>query len=234
MTLNDVHSLIAPYALDALDDDDRVHFEAHLDQCQECHDQLAGFLATATRLGYVPALTPSPEFKQRLMAAVANTPQERPIVTTLASRRRPRRIFPRLAVAAATIVALGGIGALAAEYQRNTNLEAQQDTITRVFAASDSETSSANLKSGGSFRMVMSRSAGSAVIIASDLPDVPGKSYQLWIVKGSDAQSQGVFDAKSSMKLMEDTSGGDSISVTIEPEGGSKSPTTPAIATMPI
>lgn len=234
MTLNDVHSLIGPYALNALDADERAFFEGHLGQCEECRAELAGFLATATRLGDVPALPPPPDFKQRLMTAVTNTPQERPIVTALASRSRLRRTLPRLAVAAATVVALGGIGASVTEHQRNTNLEAQQNTITRVFTASDSETSLTKLKAGGSFRMVQSRSAGSAVIIASDLPAVPGKSYQLWIVKGSDAQSQGVFDAKSSMKLMKDISGADTVAVTLEPEGGSESPTTPAIASMPV
>ena len=234
MTTNDVHSLIAPFALDALDADDRARFEAHLEQCEECRAELAGFLATATRLGDVPALTPPPEFKQRLMAAVTHTPQERPIVTALASRSRLRRTLPRLAVAAATVVALGSSGALAAEHQRNTNLEAQQAAMTRVLTASDSERSLTELKAGGSFRIVKSRSAGGAVIIASELPGIPGKTYQLWIVMGNKAKSQGVFDAASSVKLLNDTSGADSVAVTIEPEGGSDSPTTPAIASMPV
>lgn len=234
MTLNEIHSLIGPYALDALDAEERAYFEAHLGQCEECRAELAGFVATTMRLGDVPALTPPPEFKQRLMTAVTHTPQERPIVTALASRSRLRRTLPRLAVAAATVFALGGFGAFAAEYQRNTDLEAQQNMMTRVFTASDSDFNFAKLKTGGSLRMITSHSVGSAVMIATDLPALPGKSYQLWIIKKGDAQSQGVFDANSSMKLMKRTSGADTVAVTIEPAGGSKSPTTPALAAMPI
>ena len=37
----DLHSLLAPYALDALDDEERTRFEAHLDQCTDCQAELA-------------------------------------------------------------------------------------------------------------------------------------------------------------------------------------------------
>ena len=47
----DPHSLLAPYALDALDQDERAAFEAHLDRCSDCQTELGGFVATAGRLG---------------------------------------------------------------------------------------------------------------------------------------------------------------------------------------
>lgn len=234
MTLNEIHSLIAPYALDALDADERARFEEHLTQCEECRAELAGFLATASRLGDVPAQMPPAELKQRLMTAVARTPQERPIVTALASRSRLRRTLPRLAVAAVTVAALGGFGAAAVEYQRNNDLVAQQTTMTKVLTASDAERNVANLKSGGTLQMIKSKSVGGAILIASDLPDLPGKTYQLWTIRGKDARSEGLVGPKSSMNLMKDTKGADTVAITIEPAGGSKSPTSPAIASMPV
>lgn len=230
----DIHSLIGPYALDALDADDRVRFEAHLEQCDECRPELASFLATATRLGDVASQKPPAELKQRLMAAVAHTPQERPIVTALASRSGLRQILPRFAVAAATVIALGGFGAFAVEHQRNGDLQAQQNTMTQVFTAADAERTVANLKDGGTLQMIKSQSVGGAVLIASDLPTLAGKTYQLWTITDGTAHSEGLIGPKSSMKLMNDTSGADTVAITIEPAGGSESPTTPAIAAMPI
>lgn len=231
---NDVHSLIAPYALDALDADERARFEAHLEQCDPCRAELAGFLATASRLGDVPSAAPPPEFRKNLMAAIARTPQERPIVTALAGRSRIRRALPRFAVAAAAVVAIGGFGTAALEHNRNNELQAQQETMTRVFTAADAERSTAQLKSGGSLQMITSPSVGGAVLIASDLPAIEGKTYQLWTLTDGKARSEGLIAPASSMKLMADTGNADTVAITIEPAGGSKSPTTAPIAAMPV
>lgn len=230
----DVHSLIAPYALDALDADERARFEVHLDQCDDCRSELGGFLATAARLGDVPSQQPPAEFKARLMEVVSNTPQERPIVTALAGRSKLRRALPRSIAAAATVIALAGIGGFAVEHERNSDLRADQAAMTRILAASDAERSVANLKTGGSLQMLKSARAGGAVLIASDLPKVSGKTYQLWTIADGKAKSQGLIAPASSMKLVKDTSGADTVAITIEPEGGSKAPTTTPIAAMPV
>jgi anti-sigma-K factor RskA len=234
MTLNEIHSLIAPYALDAIDADERARFEAHLEQCDECRTELAGFLATASRLGDVPAQTPPPELRAHLMEAVTHTAQERPIVTALASHGRLRRTLPRLAVAAAMVVAVGSLGAYAVEHQRKNDLQAQQAGMTEVLTAADAERFAAPLKSGGTLQMVESKSTGGAVLIASDLPALEGKTYQLWTMKGDEAHSEGLIGSKSSMKLVPDITDADTIAVTIEPAGGSKEPSSPPIASMPV
>jgi len=234
MTVNDIHSLIAPYALDALDAEERAEFEAHLEQCEECRAELAGFLATATVLGDVPAQSPPPELKQRLMGAVARTPQERPIVKALVSHAKLRRSFPRFSVAAATVAALAGFSAFAVEYQRNSDLEAQQTSMTQVFTAADAQRSVATLKAGGTFQMVESKSVGDAVLIAADLPAIRDKAYQVWTIRDGDAHSEGLIGPKSGMKLMKNIKGAESVAVTIEPDGGSKKPSTRPIAAMPI
>lgn len=234
MTTNDIHSLIAPYALDALDADERARFEAHLEHCTECRSELAGFVATATRLGDVPSTPPPAELKERLMAQVALTPQERPIVTALSGRGRIRRTLPRIAVAAATVVALSGLGAFAVEHQRNNDLRTTQQALTRVLTASDAKTSRAGLEGGGNVRMIASSSRGLAVVLVADLPAIKGKTYQLWTIRNGHARSEGLFDAASTMKLVKDTIGAQTVAITVEPAGGSDTPTTPPIAAMPI
>lgn len=234
MTINDIHSLIAPYALDALDADERARFEAHLESCADCEAELAGFMATATRLGDVPSSAPPADLKARLMAEVSRTPQERPIVTALASRSRLRRTLPRLAVAAATLVALGGVGAFGIEHQRNSDLQASQNTLTQVLTASDARTTETPLKTGGDVRMINSASSGLAVVMASDLPAIPGKTYQLWTIRNGHARSEGILGAASTMKLVKNTKGAESVAITIEPAGGSRVPTTAPIAAMPV
>ena len=110
----DLHSLIAPYALDALEADDRSRFEAHLALCEECRVELVGFVATAARLGEAQAATPPAELRERLATMAASTSQEHPVVTALSQRSRVRRVAPRIILAAAVAAAVLGIGGFVA------------------------------------------------------------------------------------------------------------------------
>jgi len=96
----DLHHLIAPYALDALEPDERSRFEAHLALCEQCRAELDGFQATAAHLGDAEAATPPPALRERLLAMASTTAQEHPVVTALSQRTRARRLAPRLALAA--------------------------------------------------------------------------------------------------------------------------------------
>ncbi|MCB0953113.1 MAG: zf-HC2 domain-containing protein, partial [Microthrixaceae bacterium] len=46
----DTHDLVAAYALDALDELERRRFEAHLDGCPSCLEELSGFSEVAGAL----------------------------------------------------------------------------------------------------------------------------------------------------------------------------------------
>ena len=47
-----LHELAAGYALDALDDDERVAFEQHLAECEQCAADVLAFRETAALLAY--------------------------------------------------------------------------------------------------------------------------------------------------------------------------------------
>lgn len=230
----DLHSLMAPYALNALDSWERERFEAHLEQCDDCRAELAGFVATASRLGEAAHLAPPAELRERLIVAVASTPQERPVITALTQRGRLRRALPRLAMAAAFLIGAVGVGGYVAERNQADNYRADSHTITSVLAAADATTAVKTFGKSGRVQLISSASKDSAVIIARDLPVLKNsKVYQVWLVKNDSPASQGTFVSSGAM-IMKGLHGVDHVAITVEPKGGSKQPTTAPISTIPV
>lgn len=230
----DLHSLIAPYALDALERDERDRFEAHLAQCDECRDELEGFMATAVRLGDSVVHAPPAGLRDKLMSEIVRTPQERPVVTVLAQRRGLRRTLPRLAVAAAVLVGAVGIGGAVIERQNAQEAENQNVVMSTVIGAADVTTVAKSFDSGGRVKLYSSASADAAVIIAKDLPSPgDGQVYQVWLVDEKGPHSHGYFKNSGQM-VMKGVSKATRIAVTVEPDGGSKQPTTEPVANIPI
>ncbi len=230
----DLHSLMAPYALDALDSWERERFEAHLEQCNDCRAELAGFVATAARLGEAAHEGPPAELRDRLLAAATNTAQERPVVTVLAQRGRLRRAIPRFAVAAAFLVGAVGVGGYISASNRADNYRADNQTITSVLAAADSNTSVKTFGTSGKVQLISSESKNTAVIVASNLPALThNRVYQVWLVKNDTPKSEGIFASSGSM-IMKGLVGVDHVAITVEPKGGSKQPTTAPISTIAV
>jgi anti-sigma factor RsiW len=100
MTTNqDLHEQVAAYALDALDEDERRAYEAHLAGCEQCRAELAGMADTAGALG--------------LAAAAVDPPEGPSNVVSIGSARR-RRFAVVGGVAAAVAAAALAIGLYAA------------------------------------------------------------------------------------------------------------------------
>ncbi|MEV7397500.1 anti-sigma factor [Aeromicrobium sp. NPDC092404] len=231
----DLHSLLAPYVLDALDAEERNRFEAHLSQCPDCSAELGGLQATATRLAEAQSQTPPAELRQRLVAAVSSVPQERPIVTALSGRGGTlRRRVPQLVAAAALVVGVAGAGGYLVEHDRAAERSEKIAAMTRVLGAPDADTKALSFPDGGTVRLVTSESRDAAVVVADELPDLDdGKVYQVWLIDGAKAQSQGTFSRSGDM-IMEDLTKVDKVAVTVEPSGGSEKPTTDPIVDVPI
>ena len=58
--MSDPHSLVAPYALDALDRQEERDFEEHLASCESCREELARLREAAASLAYASAGTSPP------------------------------------------------------------------------------------------------------------------------------------------------------------------------------
>lgn len=229
----DLHSLMAPYALDALDHDERVRFESHLDQCADCQIEMAGFMATAIRLGDAVPHPPPPALRDRLLAEISTTPQERPLVTALAERRGLRRSLPRLAMAAAFMIGAVGVGGYVFERDKAEDANDRSVAMSTVLGADDVTTAVKDF-GVGSVKLYSAPSADAAVIIAKRLPSPgKGKVYQVWMVNDDVPTSQGTFVSDGEM-IMKGVAAADHIAVTVEPEGGSKVPSAAPIAIIAI
>ena len=103
MTNEDLHELTAAYALDALDDDERAAFEAHLRDCEQCQAELRELGGTAGMLAYAaegPA--PSDALRDRILVAARD---EGPS-NVVALRPRRTRLYAGVALAAVAVAAL--------------------------------------------------------------------------------------------------------------------------------
>jgi hypothetical protein len=72
----DLHSLAAPYALDALEPAERVRFERHLKGCDRCAAEVRDLSEDAVRLAWSTTALAPPGLRDRVLTAVRNTPQD--------------------------------------------------------------------------------------------------------------------------------------------------------------
>lgn len=121
----DLHTLTGAYAVDALPDDERALFEAHLAACPACEQEVQELQATAARLGAISAAGPPSALRAGVLAEIDGVRQERPEPHSDGSRDElaARRVVPRwvahgLGVAAAVLVlAVGGLAAVVVSLQ---------------------------------------------------------------------------------------------------------------------
>jgi anti-sigma-K factor RskA len=231
----DLHHLIAPYALDALEADDRSRFEAHLALCEQCRVELVGFLSTAARLGEAEAVTPPPALRERLLAIAASTPQERPVVTALAQRSRMRRLAPRISLAAAAAVAVVGIGGFVAEHERADDLSADRSRLTTVMTARDATTTEGAVAGGGEVRVIASPAHDAAVVVGSSLDELgDDETYQVWRMHDGKPTSVGLLGRGPGLLYVDGITDADAFAVSVEPAGGSPQPTSDPIVSTPV
>jgi anti-sigma-K factor RskA len=148
-------------------------------------------------------------------------------------RRRPRGLRNWLiGVAAAAVIALGGVGVGA--YVANQN-----DPVNQVLQASDVRQATVEVSGGGKATVAISPSKDAVVVKMNGVPAPPaGKVYQMWLIPrdGSAPVSQGLMDAEALSKpaVVKGIHAAAALGITVEPVGGSKTPTTPPVAAAPL
>ena len=228
---SDLHHLAAAYALDALDDDDRAAFEAHLSECDTCRRDIADFGATAARLADGVATSPPAHLRERVMGAVATTRQDPPAVpapessapvSSLAEHRRRRFSMATLLATAAAVV-LFAVGAVVIMSQRGGGSD-----VGDVIAAPDAVVSTLE-GSPGTVRLVWSPERDQVAVFGNGL-DAPGTGfvYELWAIADDTPIPSGLFvPDDGTIREVVDVADVDAAAwgVTIEPVGGSPAPT---------
>jgi len=230
---NDMASLAGLYALDALDGDERARFEAYLATSVEAQEEVAGFRAAAAEMSQVSSAQPPAGLRERVLAEVATTRQDVPVVR-LADRRstRIRQVVVSIAAALALVVAgLGGYllnDAGGGETSELASLLSRPDTQFTDLRVGDTE------NVGG--RLVYSPAAGTAIIVSDTMaPLDSSETYEAWRIDANGASKAGTFrpdaDGNVEAKVLASLDGALAVAITVEPAGGSDTPTEPILLT---
>ncbi|WP_426509232.1 anti-sigma factor [Dactylosporangium sp. McL0621] len=212
----DIHALVGAYALDAVDDLERVAFERHLRDCPACSAEVAELRETATRLAGPVAEAPPPRLRGAVLAQIASTPQER-IRPAPAQRREPGRWRTWVASAAAAVLFAGGVST--GTWALTRQHYASSASIDAVLAAADAHLVSQEVE-GGRITMVVSPSHNAGVALLSGLRK-PDGAYQLWMVDpaASAYRPVGLTEAGSGRFYIEGLE--PAFGLSKEPKGGS-------------
>lgn len=226
---HELHLLTGAYAADALADDERTAFEAHLQGCPACRQEVAELSATVTRLAEAAAQPAPHSLRARVLAAAARTRQLPPSgsVTDLAGTSRQSWYRqPATAAAALLLVFTVGLGGLVAA-ERDEAADARR-TARQIAAVATDPTrtqQTVRMRNGGTGGVIAAR--GMAVFYARGMPRLPaGRAYQLWRMRGSESASAGVLGRGGELTgLVRGVAPGDVVGVTVEPADGSSRPT---------
>ncbi len=252
----DLHSLAAPYALDALEPDERRRFEKHLKKCERCAFEVRALAEDAVRLAWSEAAQPPFAMRDRVLSAIRNTPQEpgplrehargpareytprlpahvwgtEPAASRArAPQRRPFFVPFATATATAALVVASLFAVQANETRDKLNAEqAQAREIAHVLAAPDARATTGADTQGRSIGVIASATEGRAVVTLSGYDALPsGHVHQLWLMRPNvQPRSLGLFKGDTPLVTTGLDKSATSLAVTVEPDGGSPQPTT--------
>ncbi len=218
-----IHELTAAYALDALDPEERRAYEAHLETCESCREELASFATTTEALAVAASgPVPPPDLRDRVLAAAR---AEHQVVVPLGSRRS--RSVPVLAAAAAVAAVVAvALGVMA--IRLSSDLDEARSALEIL---QDPDARTVDLQTGAG-RLVVDPD-GRAVLVLGGLEPAPdGKTYEVWVVEGDTPVPAGLFPGSGAAELVdvEGTVGeGDVVAVTLEEADGAEAPTPPLV-----
>jgi len=251
------HVLTGGYALDAFSGPEREAFEHHLRGCASCQAEVRGLRETAARLALAAAVEPPMRMEQRVLAAAYRIRQLPPLARdqVYRSRRRARRPRPaeerpgrdgrpaRTSRLLAVVAAAGLAATIALGVTQNLT-QHQLDrarvgnaAVTEVLAAPDARIQTMQTTVGGTVTVVTSREDQEAVVITTGMPSLTAAQvYQLWVIGPAGARSAGLLSrtGQAGPVLATGVTSGDRIGITVEPSGGTSSPTTAPVIAIPV
>lgn len=216
--MSELHELVAPYAMDALDSSEREVFEEHLEDCLLCQEELAQLQEATLQLAEQVPRVPPVDLKDKVMSRV--TGQRADVSRLEPSHRRPWSWA--FAAAAALAVVFAGLWVAVDSQLDHT------ESVAEVLAAEDAV--AIELASDvGDAEFVYSEALGRGVFLDRGL-ERPAEDlvYELWLVDESGPQPAGIFrpgQTDTTPVLIEGVFPGLVLAMTQEPAGGSQQPT---------
>jgi anti-sigma-K factor RskA len=237
---SDLHELAAPYALDALDADERERFERHLAECERCSAQLVELQKAAGALAFAfegPA--PPPSLRGRILEAARAESGGK--VVAFPRRRWALPAVATLAAVAACIAV--GLGIWATSLSNSLDRERSAVDQARRAQSLDAAAIHTLLKGDGLQTPISGYSNNGvlsvtpyryAVLVICDPLQAPqGKTFEVWVIQREKPRSAGLFTGAEGNCVVFRVKGhvpkGATVAVTIERAGGVDKPTTPIL-----
>jgi len=245
---------LALYAMDALDDQrELAALQAHLGTCGECRRELEALRADSALLA-LSASGPQPpqRARQRLMQAIAAEPRQSGEPSHFVLGRLRPRWMTLAPVAVAALLAVISIGLLlnnlrwrrnyeklAAQYQElKTNSALAREVMDMINDQKAVRMTLVSVKTSAQpqVKTVYKPERGHILLLANNLAPIPDdKVYELWLLPagGGAPMPAGTFriDSKGSAMMMHamehEGVQAQAFALTIEPAGGSRTPTSP-------
>jgi anti-sigma-K factor RskA len=231
---DELNALAGAYALDALNDDERAVFEQHLQECADCAEEVLGLQNAVAELSFVEATPPPPQLRADVLSAITRVRPLPPTGNVISiTRSRRARWAPQLLAAACMLIAVVAAGWGIQQHQQANRSDSHVSALNAAIAAPDSKAVTADLgsASGVSATVVYSKVHGTLLLNARGISTLAAdKTYQAWtMTAGGAATSLGTFkpDSAGNVTLLakSDLSAAAFVGITVEPAGGSKTPT---------
>jgi len=243
--------LAAGYALNALSPADARSFEAALAEHPEWEKHVRTEADTVLLFAdSVEPVTPPALIRAELLARIQVTPQmpylpdaadapddedfaaagPAPVVAPAEQTMAPAKktsggLRRRWFTLAASLVAVLALGFGAATIGQQLNRPASVVALEEIQNASDAQSASVALTDGGEATAHWSAELGEVVFVSDGMPAIADdQTFELWYVRDGAAISAGTFgpiDGTATALLAGAYQPGDTIAVTIEPDGGS-------------
>ncbi len=235
--MNDSHVTfqenLSALALGALDADEIVTLESHLQTCESCRAELADYQRlSAGLLSALPPQAPRPALK-RILQKRLSTP-----------RPQSRFSFGQIAIASAFILLLAlnivSVLQIYALKQQQAELSSQhysEQTAISMLAYPGAQPVTFD-QNGISGSLLLDTNRNLLAVFAWHLPPAPaGKTYQMWLTDAKGNRASGgllVPDADQPFVMAVIPSPGpltgfNGLGITLEPSGGSPAPTGPRV-----
>jgi len=223
------------YALDALSEEERQEVEDYLGTHPELRAEVDDLRSVANLLALAPQeYEPSPKLRRDLLNRISSSsPGATPAADPAPRRAGLWRLFGPGGLAAAAVLALVTVGMFvwnAALQEENQTLQGELQGQRTSYALEG--TGAAQGVRGEVVRLGDER----AMLVAEDLPSPPeGETYEAWILREDVPEPAGLFEPDDAGVAAAPIEGSvedaDAVAVTVEPSGGSSSPTSDPLMT---
>ena len=221
----DIHALSGAYAVDALDDQERDAFERHLAGCSACQAEVDSLREAAVSLADTVSMIPPAHVRDAVLDNIAKVRPLPPVVPI--GQRRSRSVWLSGSLIAAAAVAL-----LVVVIQPHSTPSGNLTAADQIVRAEDAVSVSQHLANGATVVWYRSADLNGAAVKITDLPTAAtGKTYELWLQSRNGVMHPAglIHGGTQLVALTGAARSSIGAGLTVEPAGGSTTPTLPAV-----